>query len=289
MTSPVDYNASSGVWSQDKWKGQFQVKWLYVKDVPNDELRHITLENNENKPVTHSRDTQEVPYDKGRKVLAIIHTYQHRTSLFDDFLHYEAKQEEEEQMFVRPSVNHSPPMLSDGRGDGNRAGYNRNNMPPPYRGPAIDGLPQLSTDNRYPPPPPQYNRSNQPPPYGGGRPSRGYDRGTEERGPGGGRGDYRDNRDYRGGDGYGGPRRNDYRGDYDYGGGRGDYHRDRDFHPPPPTYRGAGGGGSRDYREPPPQPRINDYREPPPQPRVADYRDQPPHQPRASERQWRRE
>ncbi|KAL1449473.1 hypothetical protein WDU94_001977 [Cyamophila willieti] len=35
MMSPVDYNASSSVWSQDKWKGQFRVQWIYVKDVPN--------------------------------------------------------------------------------------------------------------------------------------------------------------------------------------------------------------------------------------------------------------
>ena len=38
--------------------GQFKVKWIYVKDVPNQQLRHIKLENNENKPVTNSRDTQ---------------------------------------------------------------------------------------------------------------------------------------------------------------------------------------------------------------------------------------
>ena len=68
MTSIVDYNSSSSVWAQDKWKGQFHVKWVYVKDVPNNQLRHIRLENNENKPVTNSRDTQEVPYEKGKQV-----------------------------------------------------------------------------------------------------------------------------------------------------------------------------------------------------------------------------
>lgn len=58
MISSVDYHAKASVWSQDKWKGQFKVKWIYVKDVPNAALRHIRLENNENKPVTNSRDTQ---------------------------------------------------------------------------------------------------------------------------------------------------------------------------------------------------------------------------------------
>ncbi|KAK6644596.1 hypothetical protein RUM43_000863 [Polyplax serrata] len=95
MVTPVDYHASSSVWSQDKWKGQFRVRWLYVKDVPNNQLRHIKLENNENKPVTNSRDTQEVPFEKGRQVLKVIHQYRHSTSIFDDFIHYEKRQEEE--------------------------------------------------------------------------------------------------------------------------------------------------------------------------------------------------
>ena len=47
------------MWFQDKWKGKFEVKLIYIKDVPNAQLRNIRLENNENKPVTNSRDTQE--------------------------------------------------------------------------------------------------------------------------------------------------------------------------------------------------------------------------------------
>ncbi|XP_053210970.1 YTH domain-containing family protein-like [Panonychus citri] len=100
MLSMVDYNSSSSVWAQDKWKGQFKVKWIYVKDVPNAQLRHIRLENNENKPVTNSRDTQEVPFAQGKAVLKIMHNYRHTTSIFDDFLHYEKRQEEEYQRRV---------------------------------------------------------------------------------------------------------------------------------------------------------------------------------------------
>jgi len=94
MTSPIDYGKSAGVWQQDKWKGQFEVRWIYVKDVPNSQLRHIKLENNEGKPVTNSRDTQEVPPEKGKQVLRVIHQYRHTTSIFDDFQHYEKQQEE---------------------------------------------------------------------------------------------------------------------------------------------------------------------------------------------------
>ncbi|XP_016309462.1 YTH domain-containing family protein 3-like isoform X2 [Sinocyclocheilus anshuiensis] len=98
MKSTVDYNAYAGVWSQNKWKGKFEVKWIFVKDVPNNQLRHIRLENNDNKPVTNSRDTQEVPLEKAKQVLKIIATFKHTTSIFDDFTHYEKRQEEEEAM-----------------------------------------------------------------------------------------------------------------------------------------------------------------------------------------------
>ncbi|XP_041701767.1 YTH domain-containing family protein 1-like isoform X2 [Coregonus clupeaformis] len=106
MRSPVDYGTSAGVWAQDKWKGKFDVDWLFVKDVPNSQLRHIRLENNDNKPVTNSRDTQEVPLEKAKQVLKIIVGFKHTTSIFDDFSHYEKRQEEEE--VVRKTYEPAP-------------------------------------------------------------------------------------------------------------------------------------------------------------------------------------
>lgn len=50
-----------------------QVRWIYVKDVPNVQLRHIRLENNDNKPVTNSRDAQEVPHARGLQVNKTIY------------------------------------------------------------------------------------------------------------------------------------------------------------------------------------------------------------------------
>jgi len=98
MKSEVDLNVETGIWVQDKWKGRFDVRWIYVKDVPNNTLRHIRLENNENKPVTNSRDTQEVHPEKAKQVLKIIHNYKAQTSIFDDFDHYEKRQEEDARM-----------------------------------------------------------------------------------------------------------------------------------------------------------------------------------------------
>ncbi|XP_050673215.1 YTH domain-containing family protein 3 isoform X2 [Leptidea sinapis] len=123
MTSAVDYNSNSSVWSQDKWKGQFRVRWIYVKDVPNGQLRYIKLENNENKPVTNSRDTQEVPHARGLQVLRIMHSYCHSTSIFDDFIHYERRQEEEDSRKVplsSPQENSREEHEGGGRGGGYR-------------------------------------------------------------------------------------------------------------------------------------------------------------------------
>lgn len=39
----VDYTRSSTVWASDKWKGVFKVRWIFVRDIPNANLRHIRL------------------------------------------------------------------------------------------------------------------------------------------------------------------------------------------------------------------------------------------------------
>ena len=71
MVGPVDFHKNFEYWQQDKWNGCFPVKWHIVKDVPNSLLKHITLENNENKPVTNSRDTQEVCVFSGGSFLFV--------------------------------------------------------------------------------------------------------------------------------------------------------------------------------------------------------------------------
>jgi len=96
MMSPLDYEHQTDVWQMsNKWQGKFEVKWIYVKDVPNQQFRNIRLENNDNKPVTNSRDTQEIPYEKGKLMLKTMHMYRDKTSIFDDFQYYESKQAEE--------------------------------------------------------------------------------------------------------------------------------------------------------------------------------------------------
>lgn len=92
MAGLVDFNKNVEYWQQDKWTGCFPVKWHIVKDVPNSLLKHITLENNENKPVTNSRDTQEVKIEQGLKMIKIFKDHVSKTCILDDFLFYEGRQ-----------------------------------------------------------------------------------------------------------------------------------------------------------------------------------------------------
>ncbi|KFK38676.1 hypothetical protein AALP_AA3G146000 [Arabis alpina] len=92
MTGPVDFNTNVEYWQQDKWTGSFPLKWHIVKDVPNSLLKHITLENNENKPVTNSRDTQEVKLEQGLKIVKIFKEHSSKTCILDDFSFYEVRQ-----------------------------------------------------------------------------------------------------------------------------------------------------------------------------------------------------
>jgi len=93
MMSIVNVDEQCRFWSQSKWVGKFQIKWHYVKDVRNSNLRHIRSEANENKPVTNSRDAVEVtPFENGIEFIKVFHHAKLETSVFDDFEHYERRE-----------------------------------------------------------------------------------------------------------------------------------------------------------------------------------------------------
>ncbi|KAH1122567.1 hypothetical protein J1N35_005727 [Gossypium stocksii] len=92
MVGPVDFDKSVDYWLQNKWSGQFPVKWHIIKDVPNSQFRHILLESNDNKPVTNSRDTQEVEFEQGMEMINIFKNYESHSSILDDFYFYEERQ-----------------------------------------------------------------------------------------------------------------------------------------------------------------------------------------------------
>ncbi|KAF7068120.1 hypothetical protein CFC21_073901 [Triticum aestivum] len=92
MVGQVDFDKTVEHWQQDKWTGCFPVKWHIVKDIPNNLLKHIILEYNENKPVTNSRDTQEVKLEQGLQVLKIFKDHVSKTSILDDFSFYDNRE-----------------------------------------------------------------------------------------------------------------------------------------------------------------------------------------------------
>jgi len=109
MESALDYTQKFGVWAQDKWSGTFLLKWTFIKDIPNSQFRHILLANNEHKPVTNSRDTQEIMLEQGREMLRIFHQYKSKTSILDDFGFYDKRQELMEQRTVMLPAASVPP------------------------------------------------------------------------------------------------------------------------------------------------------------------------------------
>ncbi|CAH9130738.1 unnamed protein product [Cuscuta epithymum] len=92
MIGPVDFNKKLDFWQLDKWTGFFPVKWHIIKDVPNNQLKHIILKNNDNKDVTYTRDTQEVGLEEGLEMLNIFKSYSEKSSLLDDFDFYEDRE-----------------------------------------------------------------------------------------------------------------------------------------------------------------------------------------------------
>lgn len=111
---------------KDKWSGTFAIKWVFIKDIPNNQYRHIVLTNNENKPVTNSRDTQEVLLEPGREMLRIFHQYKSKTSILDDFGFYDKRQELMEQRTQMQQGMPQIPNMSHGLPQGAGAGLVQN-------------------------------------------------------------------------------------------------------------------------------------------------------------------
>ncbi|KAK2965619.1 hypothetical protein RJ640_002676 [Escallonia rubra] len=92
MIGRVDFDKNMNFWQLDKWSGFFPVKWHILKDIPNTQLRHIILENNDYRPVTYTRDTQEIGLKQGLEMLNIFKSYSGKTSILDDFDFYENRE-----------------------------------------------------------------------------------------------------------------------------------------------------------------------------------------------------
>lgn len=125
MNSEVEYKANFNYWTQnEKWKGFFFLNWIFIKDIPNRVFRNLINEFNENKPVTASRDTQEIHPVPGQEMLKIFEKFQIESSILDDFTFYEKKQDENQNSnFNNNNYNHQFKQANLGQNN-----YSYNNM-----------------------------------------------------------------------------------------------------------------------------------------------------------------
>lgn len=113
MIGPVDFENDADYWQQDRWSGQFRVKWHIIKDVPNTLFRHIILDNNDHKPVTHSRDSQEVKLEKGIEMLKIFKEHDADTSLLEDFEFYDEREKFSDEKRDKEQVSSAKNSVDD--------------------------------------------------------------------------------------------------------------------------------------------------------------------------------
>lgn len=137
MESAIDYDSQFSGWCQgDKWGGQFKIKFLFIKNLSNKLFIHIRLPNNSNKPVTNSRDTQEVFLTPGKMILDIFSKHEHSTSLLDEFNQFDIIENEIKvlkangQPVNQLALQHKPaffpyPQQNRGRRGGHGRGKNR--------------------------------------------------------------------------------------------------------------------------------------------------------------------
>ena len=124
MVSDVEYRVNFNYWSQnDKWKGFFFVNWIFIKDIPNRIFRQIINEYNDNKPVTSSRDTQEIYPSAGMRMLKIFKEYPQESSIFDNM-------NMEEKMMIyqqqQNKNNNQRQQINFGMGINNMSNLNNN-------------------------------------------------------------------------------------------------------------------------------------------------------------------
>ena len=109
MKSICDFNKSFELWTQDgKWMGLFDVEWLFIKDVPFKEFKNITItmKDGEIKPVSNSRDTQEIPFEQGKIMIEKIAKYQNSNTILEHFEFYDLRQENyEKNMKLKNNIN----------------------------------------------------------------------------------------------------------------------------------------------------------------------------------------
>ncbi|CAI4059042.1 hypothetical protein SKDZ_04G5730 [Saccharomyces kudriavzevii ZP591] len=75
MVSDLRIDLDTSIWEDEQKYGKaFKVRWVIVRDVNNRSLKRFLIPSNEMKPITHSRDTQEIPYSIGISIVNLFKT-----------------------------------------------------------------------------------------------------------------------------------------------------------------------------------------------------------------------
>ncbi|EJS42237.1 YDR374C [Saccharomyces arboricola H-6] len=75
MVSDLRMDLDTSIWEDEQKYGKaFKVRWVIVRDVNNRSLKRFLIPSNEMKPITHSRDTQEIPYAIGISIVNLFKT-----------------------------------------------------------------------------------------------------------------------------------------------------------------------------------------------------------------------
>lgn len=100
LSSAFDEENSFFYWTQDtKWTGLFDVEWLFIKDVPFKAFKNIDImmKDGQIKPVTYSRDCQEIPFSEGKKMMGIVENFVNSNTILEHFEYYDLRQENYEK------------------------------------------------------------------------------------------------------------------------------------------------------------------------------------------------
>ena len=80
--------------------------------MPNPTFRHIIIDSNEGKPVTQSRDSQEVPYKQGKEMLKLMFNHNSKTSMLDSFSEYENRRNFRPKSLYNSNSNNKKTQMS---------------------------------------------------------------------------------------------------------------------------------------------------------------------------------
>ena len=102
MKSNVQNDKVFPFWALEKYNNQlFDVEWLMIKDVPFKQFWNISIKMTDGveRPVTFSRDSQEVPLEQARMMLEVYENSASQNTILEHFEYYDMRQDNYEKMF----------------------------------------------------------------------------------------------------------------------------------------------------------------------------------------------